>query len=343
MSENTNIEWCDSTFNPWIGCTKVGDGCLHCYAEVSTPSRTLGVVWGPKAERHRTSDANWKMPERWEREHEAFFAQHGRRRRVFCASLADVFDNKVPPAWRTDLFRLIYATPHLDWLLVTKRIGNVAKMAMQVNMAMFVKNEGFAHGLPANVWLGITVTNQEEADRDIPKLLAMPAAVRFLSMEPLLGPVYLGLCDCDHGSRPGPGGIGGVTCSHCGGAGGPMVDWVIAGGESGPGARPMHSDWARSLRDQCQAAGVPILFKQWGEWLPWHQFVEAGIEDPAEQTRFRTMEWRDDRWVDVGFPGWMDTADGHVDDMECVGRVGKKAAGRLLDGVEHNGFPGGVA
>jgi protein gp37 len=335
MADQSKIEWCDSTFNPWIGCAKVGPGCLHCYAEVSTPSRALGIVWGAKSERHRTSEANWKMPKRWEREHEAFFAQHGRRRRVFCASLADVFDNQVPDSWRADLFRLIAATPHLDWLLVTKRIGNVPQMVMKANTDRFLANEGFSHGLPSNVWLGITIVNQEEADRDIPKLLAVPAHVRFLSMEPLLGPVDLAQAGAiwsdmngiikPEFQRPGR-----------------HLSWVIVGGESGTKARPMHAEWARSVRDQCEVARVPFLFKQWGEWLPWHQFVEAGVDDPAEQTRFRTMEWRDDRWVDVGFPGWMDTADGHVDDMECVGRVGKKAAGRLLDGIEHNGFPVGA-
>lgn len=153
MSDTTKIEWCDSTFNPWIGCTKVGPGCDHCYAEVSTPSRTLGVVWGPKAQRHRTSVSNWAMPLRWERDHEAFFAQHGRRRRVFCASLADVFDNQVPPAWRAELFALIADTPHLNWLLVTKRISNVPKMVMKANTDRFLNNEGFSHGLPGNVWL----------------------------------------------------------------------------------------------------------------------------------------------------------------------------------------------
>lgn len=128
MSETTNIEWCDSTFNPWIGCTRVSPACDDCYAARSTPARTLGITWGPKEARRRTSPMSWSQPKKWERQHEAFFAVHGRRRRVFCASLADVFDNEVDLAWRVDLFQLIADTPNLDWLLLTKRIGNAARM-----------------------------------------------------------------------------------------------------------------------------------------------------------------------------------------------------------------------
>lgn len=174
MAENSKIEWCDHTFNPWIGCTKVGPGCDHCYAEQLATSR-LGVPWGPHAERRRTAASSWQLPRRWNRR----AARAGIRYRVFCASLADVFDKAVPPEWRADLFALIRETPYLDWLLVTKRIGNAAAMIEA------------AGGMPDNVWLGATIVNQAEADRDIPKLLATPAPVRFLSMEPLLGPVNL--------------------------------------------------------------------------------------------------------------------------------------------------------
>lgn len=129
MAEQTAIEWCDATFNPWIGCTKVSPGgCANCYAEVSTPARVkraAGVeTWGPHGQRQRTSAHNWKQPLAWNAAADAFEAEHGRRRRVFCASLADVFDNAVPPVWRSDLFKLIVETPRLDWLLLTKRIGN---------------------------------------------------------------------------------------------------------------------------------------------------------------------------------------------------------------------------
>ncbi len=294
MSSNSKIEWTDHTFNPWIGCTKVSPACDHCYAERSTPSRTLKVAWGAGRPRHRTSPGNWKDPGLWNAQAEAFAAQHGRRQRVFCASLADVFDNEVDREWRDDLATLILDTPNLDWLLLTKRIGNAGRML----------GEMFLDGPPDHLWLGATICNQTEYDRDIAKLKQVPARVRFLSMEPLLGRVDLGLCDCDHGSIPAPHNAGGVTCPKCNGTGGHRVDWVIVGGESGPNARPMHPDWARSLRDQCQAVGVPFLFKQWGEWLPMLGQAEG---------------------VAVGKKTTM--PDGSV-----MGWAGKKAAGRMLDG-----------
>lgn len=325
MAEETGIEWCDSTHNFWIGCTKVSPGCDNCYAEVSTPSRTQQVVWGPGKPRHRTGPANWGKPVAWERSHLSFELAHGRRRRVFAQSLSDTFDNEAPEAWRADAFALIRATPHLDWLMLTKRIGNVAKMLPP-------------EGLPPNVWLGITVVNQAEADRDIPKLLEVPARVRFLSMEPLLGPVDLGLCDCDRGSRPGPGGVGGVACPRCNGTGGRMLDWVIVGGESGKDARPMHPDWVRSLRDQCASAGVPFLFKQWGEHSL-HMVGDDGELEPSMPMNLRGLK--------VCTPGSMfveakptDMAgDVFVPGAALALPVGKKAAGRLLDGVTHDGYP----
>lgn len=234
MAAVTGISWCDSTFNPWIGCTKAGPGCNLCYAEALMDKRWHRVQWG--------AGALARLPLIWEREHEVFALMHGRRRRVFCASLADVFDNEAPAAWRAELFALIGLTPHLDWLLLTKRIGNVPKMLDQPGMPK--------GGLPPNVWLGATVVNQAEADRDIPKLLRVPARTRFLSMEPLLGPVDLMPLVCD--DRPALADI----------------DWVIVGGESGRDARPMEAAWATSLRDQCAAAGVPFFFKQWGGLRP---------------------------------------------------------------------------
>lgn len=254
------------------------------------------VNWGAGQPRKRTSAANWREPIKWNARHEQFFAEHGRRQRVFCASLADVFDNEVDPQWRIDLLELIAKTPNLDWLLLTKRIGNASAM---LDSAI----ETMAHGINdwtdypwPNVWIGATICNQEEADRDIPKLLQVPAAVRFLSMEPLLGPVSLGRY-FDHGSL---------------GVWKPGVDWVIVGGESGSHARPMHPDWARSLRDQCSAAGVPFLFKQWGEWAPY----DRGVVDSRV----------------LATPGALD---------EPLGHFGKKASGRLLDGRTHDEFPEG--
>lgn len=322
MAEDTAIEWADHTFNPWTGCTKVSPGCDHCYAE-AWAKRSGTVQWGPHAERRRTTPANWRKPVLWNARHAEFFAQHGRRQRVFCASLADVFDTAVEPAWRAELFALIAQTPHLDWLLLTKRIGNVAQMIKAPGMQKC--------GLPPNVWLGATVVNQAEADRDIPKLLAVPARVRFLSVEPMLGPI-----DLTRVMRSSPDSdwtycddvLRGFLAHKCGGHTSPdnAVQWVICGGESGPGARPMHPDWPRSLRDQCAAAGVPFLHKQNGE------FVEATLAnvDSAREHRFIELDGTDS----TDWP-----IDRHSAGTDHMVRVGKKAAGRLLDGVEHNGFP----
>jgi protein gp37 len=307
MAETTKIEWTDATFNPWMGCTRVSLGCDHCYAATATPIRTMGITWGPGEDRKRTSAGNWDQPLRWNAQHAEFFARTGRRRRVFCASLADVFDNEVPAEWRADLFRVIALTPHLDWLLLTKRIGNAAAM---IDAAMrAIGDVAWAREPWRNVWLGATIVNQEEADRDIPKLLATPAHLHFLSMEPLLGPVSL------H--------------RFMGQGFGPAPSWVIVGGESGPGARPMHPEWARSLRDQCAAVDVSFLFKQWGEFAP----TEIAIGEYLAPDPTREGER-------IAGPGGQLTSCPDGDRFTVMRRVGKKAAGRLLDGVEHNGFPG---
>ena len=262
MAETTEIAWADSTFNPWIGCTKVSPGCDGCYAEVSTPVRIMrakGVEpWGPHGQRQRTSVHNWRQPVAWNAGADAFEREHGRRRRVFCASLADVFDNAVDPQWRADLFGLIEKTPNLDWLLTTKRIGNVRAMVP----AAWLEPAAW----PKNVRIIITVVNQDEADRDIAKLLAL-ACPNGLSMEPLLGSVDLGL-QCENWSDdivmdPETGAY--ECCKACDFTGiGNAIDWVICGGESGPKARPMHPDWARQLKRQCEAANVAFFMKQMG-------------------------------------------------------------------------------
>jgi protein gp37 len=315
MAADSKIEWTDHTFNPWIGCTKVsraatgGGGCDNCYAEVSTPVRVLRgkgtETWGVRAPRVRTSAANWALPKRWNAQADAFYTLHGRRQQVFCASLADVFDNEVPIEWLRDLCSLIELTPNLDWLLLTKRIGNVFERLIEA------RSHDWAAG-QRNVLLGITVCNQAEADRDIPKLLRTPARLRFLSMEPLLGPVSLR--------------------RFIGQGFGPAPNWVIVGGESGPGARPMHPDWARSLRDQCANAGVPFLFKQWGEWAP---TAESAVHPeatriPGNLCRVQSIN-APDRYVAISFDAGRKRYE--------IGRVGKKAAGRLLDGREWNEVP----
>ena len=217
MAENTKIEWADHTFNPWMGCTKVSPACDHCYAAEMMDTRYGRVRWGAGEPRVRTAPSNWAKPRKWNRETPGAF--------VFCASLADVFDNEVDPAWRNDLFRLIYDTPNLTWLLLTKRIGNVHRMT---------------NGLPPNVAIGATMANQEEYDRDRLKLAETKrfgALFTFGSFEPLLGPVIL---DCN------------------------APDWIIVGGESGPNARPMNLDWARSIKRQSEELGRVFNFKQVG-------------------------------------------------------------------------------
>lgn len=315
MAENSKIEWTRHTFNPWVGCTKVGPGCDHCYAE-SWDARSLQqreTRWGPRAARTRTSAANWRKPRTWDRA----AAAAGERHRVFCASLADVFDNhdSILPEWRADLWALIRATPNLDWMMLTKRPGNIAKMLPP----------DWGDGWP-NVWLGCTVVNQDEADRDIPKLLAVPAAVRFLSMEPLLELVDLRsvstLC-------PTHDFAGGFCVGPC-----PdrrSLDLVIVGGESGPGARPMHPEWARSLRGQCQAAGVAFHFKQHGEWV---SVYDRDRDDPDWRRVPKSGDWDKKRWLNLaGGQGF------HGDKLNMMHRVGKKRAGRLLDGRTWDEMP----
>jgi len=353
MGDQTAIEWCDATFNPWEGCTKVGPGCDHCYAEVRNARFGGGTApnWGAGADRRRTSPANWKKPLKWNAE--PFYQCTGcswrgdepngagcpdchsmqivdARRRVFCASLADWLDNEVPIEWLVDLLGLIRDTPNLDWLLLTKRVGNWYARITQAHQHIVRTMGGgtaeqnthplWSLGLwlqdwtadiaPGNVWIGATVVNQTEAERDIPRLLKLPARVRFLSVEPMLGAVKLRWDWVSKGSPLG----GGPSCNLAEPWKAPdplpAIDWVIAGGESGTQARPTHPTWARVLRDQCAAAGVPFLFKQWGEWGPYAR----GRVDSAALASANALD-------------------------EPMQRFGKKLAGRMLDGVEHNGFP----
>ena len=368
MAENSNIEWTDHTFNPWIGCQKVGPGCDNCYAE-TWDARGLQQSesrWGPHATRTRTSAANWRKPLAWDRA----AAAEGVRKRVFCASLADVFDNhpSILPEWRADLWALIASTPNLDWMLLTKRPSNIAKYLPNDSKAPWYRPWNQCWPWP-NVWIGCTVVNQAEADRDIPKLLEVPAAVRFLSMEPLQGPVDLTpwldpdiFCEgCDDGdgygnrcgrtdipreqqcpwgravqivTEHGPFGPDGephtVTCEV------KKLDLVIVGGESGPKARPMHPDWVRGLRDQCNAANVAFHFKQWGEWG--HAFNMSGVEAVsaaiaksghwAHPHRYRIHGGPHDGQCFVSLP-----------ENHLMLRVGKKAAGRMLDGRTWDEMP----
>ncbi len=278
MAENTEIQWPDHTFNPWLGCTKIGPGCRFCYAEAQMDNWLGRVQWGPAGTRMRTSEAYWRAPIRWQKNlargwvwrcencNERIVARGPRevlgdcrncglsvwrniqREKVFCASLADIFeDNPQLVRWRNELFLdLIDETPYLDWLLLTKRPENIKGRMLPPHWRF--------QGMPDNVWLGTSVENQAAADERIPQLAAVPARVRFLSVEPLLGPINLEAffyesVDERHewfrlrANRP---------------------DWVIIGGESGPKARPMELAWVRDIIKQCRPAGVPVFVKQLG-------------------------------------------------------------------------------
>ncbi len=223
MGKNTRIAWASHTFNCWVGCMKVSDGCARCYAE-TLMHRYGRNVWGQDAPRERTTTANWRKPISWNRE----AAEAGERARVFCASLADVFEARddLDP-WRADLWRLIEETKSLDWLLLTKRPEEMVKRGPA----------DWKDGWPDNAWAGTTTESQRWFDERRDHLLAVPAKIRFLSVEPIVGPVdFSGKLDGIH--------------------------WVIVGAESGHGARPMDYDWVRSIRDQTKEAGAAFFYKQ---------------------------------------------------------------------------------
>lgn len=341
--ENSKISWTDHTFNPWIGCTKVSPGCAHCYAETLMDTRYGRVKWGKGQARSRTSHANWKEPLKWN--HHAPMLASGARPRVFCASLSDWLDDEVPIEWLADMLDLVRRTPNLDWLLLSKRPQNWYR---RISAAINHANEETAEWLeawtdcldmpergdiPANVWIGTSVEDQQRADERIPELLKIPARVRFLSCEPLIGPVDLKKGLWKHiplSEVPGSALDDGAYA--CREFLGPReeIHWVIVGGESGPGARPMHPEWARSLRDQCKAAGVAFHFKQWGEWAPGECVESTG--------RLQTASWFGDGW-EYGTQTAKQSENTHADDAPDLYRVGKHASGRMLDGCTHNAFP----
>lgn len=263
--ENSKIAWTNHTFNPWWGCVKVSPGCKNCYAEKFATGRLRLPVWGQDAARKIASEALWRKPLLWNKR----AADKGVRERVFCASMADVFEDYQGPdaarvmEARERLWALIEVTPWLDWLLLTKRPQNIH--------GMLSHRWGFI-GLPKNLWLGVTVENQEEANRRLPLLLNINCAVRFVSYEPALGPVDFTAIKLDE------------WCAHCeshemlnalthGSVGCKcaseattltQLSWVIVGGESGNGARLFNPAWALSTVEQCQAHGVPVFVKQMG-------------------------------------------------------------------------------
>ena len=269
LAKNSRIEWTTHTFNPWWGCVKVSPACKHCYAE-AWAKRVGSRVWGIKAERRFFGDKHWAEPIKWD----AAAAEAGERPRVFCASMADVFeDRRDLDDARLRLWELIEATPNLDWLLLTKRPELVRKMVP------------WGQSWPTNIWLGTTVEDQEWAEERLPHLAEIPAAVRFISAEPLLGPLNISRWLGEH------------------------IDWVITGGESGPKARPSSPSWILDLLNQCMASEVPFHFKQWGDWAP-----GQGLNLAKARAS-------------------------HAADGTMMLRVGKKAAGRLLDGAIWDGLP----
>lgn len=274
--ENSKIQWTNHTFNPWIGCSKVHAGCTHCYAEELMANRYGRVEWGKDGTRSKTK--TWRDPIRWNQ----LAKQTGERHRVFCASLADVFEDRAElRPWRADLFKLIDRTPHLDWLMLTKRPENVASM-WHTQVYVDFDGEEWGKCVPTlkrfkrnNVWLGTSPCNQETAEKSIPHLMKCRdlANCLFLSAEPLIGPIDISawLPTLAAPMRP-------------------AVDWVIVGGESGHGARPCHKEWIRSILYQCHSAGVPCFVKQLGM-----QPMLGNLAcDFASKKGDDPMEWPDD-------------------------------------------------
>ena len=337
VGDTTHIEWTDATWNPVTGCTRVSPGCVNCYIDWAPPFRVEGrhftdrdgnrshAIGATTGVRLHPDRLDWPLRKRsW------------RGKRVFVCSLADLFHDDVPDEYIARVFAVMALTPEVTYQVLTKRPARMRALLASGTFAGMVWRDVDDPSWPLpNVWMGVTVEDQERADQRIPILLDTPAAVRWLSCEPLLGPVDLDATGM------------GVT-----GTSGPesrpsAVDWVVAGGESGPNARPMHPSWARSLRDQCATAGVPFLFKQWGEWAPDEWIDEDGCRHVG-----RKPEARDSKSL-VMHPAGMTalTPDNPFDPWEhghpcwhtVMRRVGKKRAGRLLDGAQHDGYPGGAS
>lgn len=289
----SKIAWTERVWNPVTGCTEISAGCKNCYA--ARMSKRLAGRAG------YTVDNPFKVtlhPDRLEQP-----LRWKKPSRIFVCSMADLFHGDVPMGYISRVFSIVRRCPQHTFLFLTKR---PARMRDAVDL--FVSDAD----LP-NLWLGVTAENQDAADERIPLLLATPAAKRFVSIEPMLGAVDLKMGNCSHCQKRGNQFHLTHSCEVCGRVGGKNLDWVICGGESGPGARPMHPAWARSLRDQCEEAGVPFFFKQWGEWAP-DCFCQT--PQPCKATP-RPTPGRRGRMF----------------------RCGKARAGHLLDGKEHREFP----
>lgn len=285
MADKTGIEWTDATWNPVTGCAKVSAGCKHCYAERNWGRLQHLPAYAGRAFTDVATHADRLLqPLSWRRP-----------RRIFVNSMSDLFHQDIHADFIGMVFRTMARAPQHTFQVLTKRAERMQRLLTHPKMRGFVGDAPWP--LP-NVWIGVSVEDQATADKRIPLLLDTPAAVRWISAEPLLAPIDL----AEHGLHGGPG----------------QLDWVVVGGESGPKARPMHPEWVRGLRDQCSAAGVPFLFKQWGEWLPVHPSgasIPGCGTTPQREPAFRFEH-------------------GHY-----FTKVGKKLAGRLLDGALHDGYP----
>ena len=330
MSDKTGIEWTDATWNPVTGCAKVSAGCKHCYAEREWPrmTRLVPAYSGRDFTDVRTHADRLDQPLLWMKP-----------RMIFVNSMSDLFHPDVPDEFLPDVFAVMAAAPRHVFQVLTKR---PERMRDVLNDGVFfeavacsAKQYGIeltAEQWPLpNVWLGVSVEDQAAADNRIPLLLDTPAAVRWISAEPLLGPVDLNriLVNAERGFHASALHEQHDDCYYQSNA---QLDWVVAGGESGPKARPMHPTWARSLRDQCSAAGVPFLFKQWGEWAP-----GENCGGPMTKTE-ETADWFAEKWS-FGTMTPKQSEECHIDDEPLLYRCGKKRAGRLLDGRQHDGYP----
>lgn len=369
MSDGSKIEWTDATWNPVTGCSVVSPGCTNCYAMSLAGTRLRGHSSRQGLTRDTKAGPVWTGEVRFNRQWLDQPLRWRRSRMIFVCAHGDLFHESVPDAWVDQVFAVMALTPQHTYQVLTKRsarmrefmarsAGRIADRVMELRRSDLAMRNGMGpsvvvplpHIRPGmewwplpNVWLGVSAERQQEADARIPDLLATPAAVRFISAEPLLGPTDLTRLN----DGPAPGTINALSGDAYDGRGVqfpvkpfPRLNWIIVGGESGPNARPMHPDWARSIRDQCTAAGIPFFFKQWGEWEiacdangRRNGYAVHRMPDTGEKFRWLGYDGRtaNPSSHDVGQPAY------------AIAKVGKAKAGRLLDGREWSEMPGQAA
>ncbi|WP_433357738.1 DUF5131 family protein (plasmid) [Microtetraspora malaysiensis] len=351
MGDKSTIEWTQATWNPLTGCTKVSSGCDNCYAE-TIAHRFAGTKAYPNGFEVTLRPDRLDQPLRWKKP-----------RRIFVNSMADLFHDAVPDEYIAQVFAVMAASPHHTFQMLTKRHGRMRSLLSSVEFDLAVAEAWSRLGTTSgslddgdttppyplpNVWIGVSVEDQKRADLRIPALLDTPAAVRWISAEPLLGPIDMfGPID-QYGGRPRlnywlppgrpffpPGKPGSMMSGPISEK--PTLDWVVVGGESGSKARPMHPGWARSLRDQCHAAGVPFFFKQWGTWAPGYSHGEG--EDGPGDLFVNPDGQTGHAWFNenLGYP--TNYAGPWGEDSHLMSRVGKNAAGNVLDGCEWSEYP----